>query len=276
MIPPAVQDDAHVALEDRERRRSLLNLLLLSMLVVGGLAWIVLFFATPSPELTVDDIRVMIHGVLVIIIAVAATYVIARWISIELAGGLLVCLLVVAGAISDSPEQVTNGRAVVFFALPVLIAGLILPPWASFVAAGLCSVAIYWIGVTAGQRVPAIPSMIVLFFIALVAWLFAHSMNRSNAKLHLAVQELRQREADFRVLFADNPLPMCVARTSDAQLIEVNEAAVRHYGYSRDEFLGLKVPDVLVEIAAPVPSSNQLPRRGLTMENSVIAQNQMM
>jgi len=44
-------------------------------------------------------------------------------------------------------------------------------------------------------------------------------------------------EADLRKLFVQNPMPMWLFDPESARLIEVNEAAVRNYGYSRDEFL---------------------------------------
>jgi PAS domain S-box-containing protein len=48
----------------------------------------------------------------------------------------------------------------------------------------------------------------------------------------------------FRTIFARCPLPMWIYRISDLRFVEVNEAAIERYGYSREEFLGLTLLDV--------------------------------
>jgi len=58
---------------------------------------------------------------------------------------------------------------------------------------------------------------------------------------------LNQREATFRALFTNNPLPMMVYDFRTLRFLEVNDAAVAHYGYGRDEFLAL----TLTQIHAP-------------------------
>ncbi len=57
-------------------------------------------------------------------------------------------------------------------------------------------------------------------------------------------QELAQSEAKFRILFADIPLPLYLADLSTLRFLEVNNAAVEHYGYSREEFLRMKLTDI--------------------------------
>jgi PAS domain S-box-containing protein len=59
-----------------------------------------------------------------------------------------------------------------------------------------------------------------------------------------AEHALRDREASFRALFAANPLPMWVYDLSTLRFLEVNAAAITHYGYSRDEFLSRRISDI--------------------------------
>jgi PAS domain S-box-containing protein len=47
----------------------------------------------------------------------------------------------------------------------------------------------------------------------------------------------RQAEEKYRRLFHDNPMVMYVIRLKDLRVLEVNEAAIKQYGYSREEFL---------------------------------------
>jgi PAS domain S-box-containing protein len=53
-----------------------------------------------------------------------------------------------------------------------------------------------------------------------------------------------QQEAKFRLLFADNPHSMWVYDLETLRILEVNDAAVARYGYSREEFLGLRLTDI--------------------------------
>jgi PAS domain S-box-containing protein len=55
---------------------------------------------------------------------------------------------------------------------------------------------------------------------------------------------LRDSEASFRLLFAGNPVPMWVYDVATMGFLEVNDAAVAQYGYSRDEFLGMRISDI--------------------------------
>jgi len=60
----------------------------------------------------------------------------------------------------------------------------------------------------------------------------------------LAAESLQRSEAAFRLLFANNPLPMWVFDAETLQFLEVNTAAIRHYGYSREEFLAMGIKDI--------------------------------
>ena len=57
-------------------------------------------------------------------------------------------------------------------------------------------------------------------------------------------EALQERERTFRLLFEQNPQPMWVFDWETTRFLEVNEAAVEHYGYSREEFLGMSLADI--------------------------------
>ncbi|MCW6510750.1 sensor domain-containing protein [Lichenifustis flavocetrariae] len=53
------------------------------------------------------------------------------------------------------------------------------------------------------------------------------------------VTELKAREAGFRLMFEANPVPMCLVDAESMQFLDVNVAAVAHYGHLREQFLGM-------------------------------------
>ncbi len=57
-------------------------------------------------------------------------------------------------------------------------------------------------------------------------------------------EALREKEASFRLLFDSNPLPMWVFDRETLRFLEVNGAAVAHYGYPRKEFLAMRINDI--------------------------------
>jgi PAS domain S-box-containing protein len=59
-----------------------------------------------------------------------------------------------------------------------------------------------------------------------------------------AERELSNSEEQYRLLFDANPNPMWVCDVEDFRFLAVNDAAIRHYGYSRDEFLSMTLADV--------------------------------
>ncbi|HEU4681801.1 MAG TPA: ATP-binding protein [Gemmatimonadales bacterium] len=69
-----------------------------------------------------------------------------------------------------------------------------------------------------------------------------------NARLYRASQEADER---YGMLFESNPQPMWVFDVDTLAFLEVNEAATRHYGYSRDEFLSMTIMDLLPPENAP-------------------------
>ncbi|MGB2940478.1 MAG: EAL domain-containing protein [Candidatus Dormiibacterota bacterium] len=52
------------------------------------------------------------------------------------------------------------------------------------------------------------------------------------------------QEDGFHLLFASNPQPMWVYDLDSLEFLEVNTAAVQKYGYSREEFLGMRINDI--------------------------------
>jgi two-component system cell cycle sensor histidine kinase/response regulator CckA len=59
-----------------------------------------------------------------------------------------------------------------------------------------------------------------------------------------AEDALRKNEEMFRLLFSNNPLPTWVLDRETLRFLEVNDAAVQQYGYSRDEFRNMSLLDV--------------------------------
>jgi two-component system cell cycle sensor histidine kinase/response regulator CckA len=91
-----------------------------------------------------------------------------------------------------------------------------------------------------------------------------------NARLYRAAQDAEQR---YGMLFQSNPNPMWIFDVETLEFLEVNEAATLQYGYSRDEFLGMSIMDILPPDDAPGLHHN-LERTGTHRGEVALAQHQ--
>ncbi|MBI4292669.1 MAG: PAS domain S-box protein [Betaproteobacteria bacterium] len=80
---------------------------------------------------------------------------------------------------------------------------------------------------------------------------FALDNFRQSAELAQAVEALRASETNYRQLFAANPHPMWVYDLETLRFLAVNDAAVTHYGYTRDEFAAMTIADIRPEAEVP-------------------------
>ncbi|MBV9704319.1 MAG: PAS-domain containing protein, partial [Methylobacteriaceae bacterium] len=84
-----------------------------------------------------------------------------------------------------------------------------------------------------------------------------------NIGIRIDITDLKRREASFRLLFKHNPIPMWVHDIETLKFLDVNEAAVEHYGYSRDEFLAMSILDI-----RPPPERGEGCETGAVMSGS--------
>jgi len=57
-------------------------------------------------------------------------------------------------------------------------------------------------------------------------------------------EKIKASETKYRRLFELSPEPMWLSDSNSRRFLDVNQAAVEHYGYSKDEFLSMTVDDI--------------------------------
>jgi PAS domain S-box-containing protein len=66
----------------------------------------------------------------------------------------------------------------------------------------------------------------------------------STRSLEAKQRKISESEETYRVLFESNPHPMWVYDLETLGFLTVNDAAVQHYGYTREEFLAMTIRDI--------------------------------
>jgi PAS domain S-box-containing protein len=72
----------------------------------------------------------------------------------------------------------------------------------------------------------------------------ARTFNSLAEDVAMRTASLQESEARYRVMFESHPQPMWVFDRETFRFLAVNNAAIEHYGYSRQEFLAMKVSDI--------------------------------
>ncbi len=73
---------------------------------------------------------------------------------------------------------------------------------------------------------------------------FVYGVARDVTEQKRAEERLRASEEWYRLLFDANPLPMWVYDIETLAFLAVNDSAVKHYGYTRGEFLSMRITDI--------------------------------
>ena len=75
----------------------------------------------------------------------------------------------------------------------------------------------------------------------------ARAFNAMSAQVQDAQKTLESKAQNYRLLFEGNPMPMWIISKSTLEILNVNQAAVEHYGYTLSEFLALNSKDLRPE-----------------------------
>ncbi|HSG42223.1 MAG TPA: ATP-binding protein [Anaerolineales bacterium] len=181
-VPVSDPDDA--------RRRRILNILLLGTLAATVLGFLgIVIGGITTEQLSDPETQLLIVGIFVTTLGIMGIYQVNKRWSGRWAALLFLMFLTLIFTFTDSAEELSNGRSLFIFMLPIAISSLILLPQASFLFATISSGIISWLALSINQPVNLF-AIIGFFMLALVSWLSARS-------LESALMELRIINADL-------------------------------------------------------------------------------
>ena len=199
-IPSSDPDDA--------RRGKLLNILLLGTTVLVVL-FLLVFLLIDILKGIEPWMGPMTITSLILQAGIIVTYFLNKKRSGKVAGIAFLLFITIVFTFSDSWSEVSSGRSLFIFIIPIIMASVLLEPASSLIFSTLSSVIISVIALSIGQE-PNLPAIGGYFMVALISWLSAHDLQR-------ALKEVRQTNAelDERVSARTQELSESLARESE-------------------------------------------------------------
>ena len=180
----------NLSAEEKNRRRQLTNFAVRLMLLAGGVALIVELFyylliispAQPTSNLEIPlqiSVTITAQGLLAIMLGVNSLKVIPYWVT----STVFLLALTFLALFSDTPQEVINGRSTMFFMVPILLSGVLLHSYATFI---FTSLAIFLVAayamVTPGTYLNP-PNIIFFYLFAGLVSLVLRSLEKSTYQL---------------------------------------------------------------------------------------------
>jgi PAS domain S-box-containing protein len=180
---------------DDARRRKLLNILLAGVATIAFIGVLISSVYVPLGLGKWEEVVRPFYVCLATLASMVLILLLNRYGSGWLASLAFSFLLLVGAAMIDDPQEIVNGRALVVFAPIVFMGSVILPPYASFIIAGLSSLELIILALR-NEYTPNPFAMAVFFTVALVSWLSARSLEHALRDLRILNLELDQRVRD--------------------------------------------------------------------------------
>jgi signal transduction histidine kinase len=183
--------DAEHSDPDKSRRAHTLNIILAAVFVISILGFMFALEAYLRVMPSSDETRVVLLVTAALTIATILMYFLNR-IRPVMASVFFLILLTTLLSFGDTPIQIAAGRSLLFMALPVIIASVVLPSWCTFIFAGLVSLVVNLISLSIG--IPFAPfSAFAFFIIALISYLGASQLEHALGRLRRINEELDER-----------------------------------------------------------------------------------
>ena len=169
---------------DDARKRKILNILLAGAGGVSILGILLSMYLAVMKAQGSEEISSILWGSIATLVGVALVYSVNRFWSGRLAAFLFLIFLNLVFTLSDTPEQVSGGRALFAFTIPIFMASVLLTPASSFILAALSSAIISALALSVNLT-PNVPAIIGFILIAFVAWLSARSLEQALKDLRV-------------------------------------------------------------------------------------------
>lgn len=200
----------------------------------------------------VDNLDRLRFAVPIALVVGLASFMLARRDSVAAAAYIfLSAALLLATFLIEDPVHVVEGRALLAYLVVIVASGLLLPPYTTFLFAGLASLCVLLLSAQIG-RISMQPFIDALdfFAVATITWYFADRLERANHGLSRSRQDLRALNAELEQRVEERTAEL---RSVNAELEGSNRI--------KDEFLATISHELRTPLTAILAMSDMLAER---------------
>ncbi|MFP3951686.1 MAG: PAS domain S-box protein [Candidatus Bathyarchaeia archaeon] len=147
--------------------------------------------------------------------------------------------------VSDYAWYVIQGRNLFYFSVPIIMASILIHPFAGFLFATISSLAITLLGLTV-DIYPNIFTLTGFFSLAAVSWLITARIDRTHKALREREEELKESRKRFQSI-VDSAKDAIITINSQGIIILLNRSAEKIFGYTSQEMLGKPITLIIPE-----------------------------
>jgi PAS domain S-box-containing protein len=241
-VPSTDPDDA--------RRRKLLNILLVGAVlstILALLGNVVDDVAGIEPQERINTVYTIFASAL----AAAIIIFVINWYGKGWLASLLFLLVATASlAFVDAPREVANGRSGLTLVVPIMMASVLLRPWASFPTAAVSSLIVSVIALTLPppDNLPNLYFIAAFCVVALISWLAARSLENALKELRTLNLELdqrvEQRTGELRAIL-DSTVDGIIVFDNNGRAAIANPATEHLLGQPPEEIVGRDIDGLM-------------------------------
>lgn len=165
---------------DDARQRRILNIILTLVGALGLVSSILAWTLVNSGAMPPKEINDILIASFAMFVGSVITFIVNRHGSGLIAGTMFILLVMVAIFFSDTPYELSNGRSVYLFLLPIIISSFLLGSNATFVFYVLSSIELGIVAVLAGGPVyTPVFAYVAFFIVAVISWLSSRSLEQA-------------------------------------------------------------------------------------------------
>jgi PAS domain S-box-containing protein len=172
---------------DDQRRRRNLNIIILGMAVLLMIQIPISLFNLNNID-PQDNLFIGLASIFMLL-SMTGIYWLNRVREGNISSYIFLGVVMLVVSVSDTPEQIANGRSLFVFMIPIVMASLILQAYSTFIFAAVSSIIIGIVATSINQSLN-VTAMLSYFLIALISWM-------SSSGLQSALKDLRTINADL-------------------------------------------------------------------------------
>jgi PAS domain S-box-containing protein len=165
---------------DDSRQRRILNIILTLSGSLGLFAAIIALILVITGFMPATDTPAILMAAISISLGSAIIFLINRYSSGLIAGTLFILLVMFAVFFSDTPFELSKGRSVYLFLLPIVFASFILGSRSTFIFYILSSIELGIVSLIGGGKfISPIFAYVAFFIVAFISWLSSRSLEQT-------------------------------------------------------------------------------------------------